>query len=388
MIGRGDAEALDAADALAHCRDWFVIPDDGVVYLDGNSLGRTPKRTIAELHRVATEEWAGGLIGSWKQWLDLPGRVGDAVAPLIGAHPGEVIVHDSTSVNLYQLIHAAVALRPGRRVIAVDPTDFPSDVYLAAGIATSLGYELRHGFDRLDDVAVVVRSLVDYRSATTCDLAGETQRIHGAGALALWDLSHAAGAIRVDLHGAGVQLAVGCTYKFLNGGPGAPAFSYVASELQAAIEQPIHGWFGQGDQFEMDATYDPHVDARKLLIGTPAILALTAARVGIETVAEAGIERIAAKGMALTDLALRLCAELELSTSTPHEAEHRGAHIAVHRPDAEAMVAELAVRGVITDLRRPDIIRVGCSALTTRFVDVWDGVTMIAELAEQARGNR
>ena len=381
MISRDDAVALDAADPLAHCRDWFVIPADTLTYLDGNSLGRTPKRTVEELHRVIADEWAGELIGSWSHWLDLPRRVGDALAPLIGAGPGEVIVHDSTSINLYQLIHAALRLRPDRRVIAIDPADFPSDVYIVDGIAAATERMVRHGFDRLDDVAVVVRSLVDYRSAELADLAPETARIHAAGAMVVWDLSHAAGAVPVDLGAAGVELAVGCTYKFLNGGPGAPAFSYVASQLHDRLDQPIHGWFGQGEQFAMDPGYAPYADIRRLLIGTPSIIALTAARVGIETVAEAGIEAIAAKGSALTDFALRCCGELGLRTSTAHDPRRRGAHVAVHHPDAERIVAELAQRGVITDLRRPDIVRVGCSPLTTRFIDVYDGLTAISELS-------
>lgn len=383
MISRADAAAMDRHDPLASWRDEFVIPDDALVYLDGNSLGRLPKRTVARLADVVNNEWASDLIGSWDHWVDLAMRIGDRIAPMIGARHGEVIVHDSTSIKIYQLLHAAVRLRPDRRVIAVDPSDFPTDHYIAAGVAASLGYTLRHGFDQLDDVAVCVRSLVDYRSAALVDLAGETARAHAAGALVIWDLSHAVGAVPVDVAAAGAQLAVGCTYKYLNGGPGAPAFGFVATELQARIEQPIHGWFGQRDQFAMGDAYDPQPDLRRMLIGTPSVLALAAAEEGIALSAAAGIEAIAAKSTALTGLAIELCDQRGLATSTPRDPLRRGGHVAVHHQAASMLVARLADRKVIADLRQPDIVRLGCSALTTRYTDVWDGVTMIAQLASE-----
>ena len=215
------------------------------MYLDGNSLGMAPRATLDRIAGVAAEEWAHGLIRSWQQgqWLDLPTRVGDRLAPVIGAPAGSVVVHDSTTVGLYQLVHAALAWRPDRTVIAVEPTEFPTDRYVVAGIARSTGATIRAGFADLDDVAVVVRSLVDYRTAAVVDLRAEATRAAEAGAVVVWDLSHAAGAIEVDLAGAGVELAVGCTYKFLHGGPGAPAWAYVAPERQAELDQPIWGWF-------------------------------------------------------------------------------------------------------------------------------------------------
>src|SRR6476469_4148352 len=277
MIDRDTALALDRADPLARWRDEFVTPDAGLVYLDGNSLGMLPRRTVARLNRVMNDEWAAGLIGSWDDWVDLPQRVGDRLAPLIGAATGEVAVHDSTTVNLYQLVLGACALRSERRVIAIDAAEFPTDRYVVAGVAESNGLQVRHGFDSLDDVAVMVRSVVDYRTAEVADVAGETARATGAGAIALWDLSHAVGLLPVDLHAAGVQLAVGCTYKYLNGGPGAPAFSFVARELQATLPQPIWGWFAQTDQFAMGPRFIPQADIRRALLGTPSILALAAA---------------------------------------------------------------------------------------------------------------
>ena len=377
VIGRTEAVALDAGDPLAAWRERFVTPD-GLVYLDGNSLGMTPRATLDRLQEVAGSEWAEGLIRSWDHWLDLPRRVGDRLAPIIGAPPGSVVVHDSTTVDLYQLVHAALALA-GDGAIAVDAADFPTDRYVVAGIARATGREVRRSLDDLAGVAVAVRSAVDYRTAERTDIASETARARTAGVVTVWDLSHAAGAIEVDLTAAGVDLAVGCTYKFLHGGPGAPAWSYVRPGV--TVDQPMWGWFGQADQFEMGDAYEPHGDVRRLLLGTPGILGLAAAEVGIGHVADAGMPAIAAKGRALTGFGLRLCDELGLDSPTPRDEDARGAHVAVRVPDADASHAALTARGVITDVRRPDIIRLGCAPLTTRFVDVWDGVHAVRESA-------
>ncbi|MEA3184326.1 MAG: kynureninase [Ilumatobacteraceae bacterium] len=380
---RDDAVALDDADLLAPFRDEFVIADPALIYLDGNSLGMLPRRTIERLERVVGDEWGGGLIRSWDHWIDLPQRVGDRLAPLIGAAPGEVVVHDSTTVNLYQLVDAACALRPDRRVIAISPNDFPTDRYVVDGIAAARGLHVRAGFDGLDDVAVMVRSVVDYRTAEVADVAGETARARSAGALALWDLSHAAGVVATDLTVAGAQLAVGCTYKYLNGGPGSPAFSYVARELQPMLPQPIWGWFAQTEQFRMGATFAPQPDMRRLLLGTPSVLAMVCAEEGIALTAAAGIESVQAKAQALTQLALDLCEERGLTTTTPRQPSRRGGHVAVQHPDAGRLVGRLAAGGVITDFRDPDIVRIGCSPLTTRFVDVFDGVTALDQLVQR-----
>ncbi len=279
MICRDDAVALDAADELARWRACFVTPDE-LVYLDGNSLGMAPRAALDRLAGVAAGEWANGLIRSWDHWLDLPTRVGDRLAPIVGAPGGSIVVHDSTTVSLYQLVHAALARRPDRTVIAVEPTEFPTDRYVVAGIARSTGATIRAGFADLHDVAVVVRSLVDYRTAALVDLRAETARAAAAGASVVWDLSHAAGAVEVDLTAAGVELAVGCTYKFLHGGPGAPAWSYVAPDVQPELDQPMWGWFAQRDQFEMGDRFEPQPDIRRLLLGTPGILGMAAAEVG------------------------------------------------------------------------------------------------------------
>src|SRR3954465_4724002 len=380
MLDRQTALALDAADPLSSWRGEFVIPDDSLVYLDGNSLGMLPRRTVERLQRVMQEEWASGLIRSWDDWLDLPGRVGDRPGPLIGAAAGEVAVHDSTTVNLYQLVVAACALRPDRSVIAIESEEFPTDQYVVDGAAASRGMQVRHGFDRLPDVAVIVRSGVDYRTAEVADVAGETARATDAGAIALWDLSHAVGVLPVDLHGAGAQLAVGCTYKYLNGGPGAPAFSFVARELQATLPQPIWGWFAQTDQFAMGPRFVPQPDIRRVLLGPPSILALAAAEEGIALTVEAGISAIADKARRLTGFAIDLCDQLGLDTSSPRDADRRGGHVAVVHANARQIVTTLASRRVLVDYREPHVVRVGCSPLTPRFIDVFDALQCLAEV--------
>jgi kynureninase len=303
MTERDRAIALDAADPLEAWRDEFVISDPELVYLDGNSLGMTPKRTVHALRAAVESQWAGDLISSWwtNGWLDLPISVGNELAPLIGARQGEVVVHESTTICLFQLVNAALDLAPGRRVIAVADDDFPTDRYVAAGIAALRpGVEIRRGVDDLTGVDVVVRSLVDYRTAALRSLADDTARAMASGASTVWDLSHAAGVVAVDLRAAGVEFAAGCTYKFLNGGPGSPAFAFVRSELHEQLTQPIWGWFGQTDQFSMDAPFRPRAGIARLLNGTPPILGLTAARSGISLTAEVGIDAIAAKAAALS----------------------------------------------------------------------------------------
>ncbi len=378
VITRTDALALDAADPLAAFRDRFHIPDPSVIYLDGNSLGMPPKRTLERITEVYRDDWATGLIRSWDHWIDMPQRVGDTLAPLIGAGDGEVVLHDNTTLNVYQLVHAAIGLRPDRRVIAIGADDFPTDRYIVDGIADATGHEVRHGFERLDDVAVMVRSVVDYRTAALVDVASETARAHAAGALVVWDLSHAAGAIEIDLRACGVQLAVGCSYKFLNGGPGAPAWTYVARELHDTIRQPIWGWFATENQFAMGPTFTPRADIARMLLGTPSILALVAAEVGISLSAEAGMHAIHTKGTTLTGLAIELCDQFGLDTPTPRDPTRRGNHVALAHPDARTLVRDLSAQGIIFDFREPNIIRAGCSPLTTRFVDVFDGITAVA----------
>lgn len=382
---RARADELDGADPLAEWREEFEIADPDLVYLDGNSLGMMPRRTPAALRHVLETEWATELIASWDHWVDLPTSVGDTLAPLIGARSGEVIVHDSVSINLYQLIHAAIALHPERDVIAVDADDFPTDRYIVEGIAAATGrsvcwdpttIETTVGWER---VAVSVRSLVDYRTAEIADLATETARARESGALVIWDLSHAAGVIEVDLHGAGADLAVGCTYKFLNGGPGAPGFSYVATPLIERIDQPIRGWWSQHQMFDMALRYEPRPDIGRLLIGSIGVLGMTAAQMGIEVVAEAGITAIADKARRLTGFGLQCCDALGLHSPSPRDERWRGGHFSVQHPRAEEINRRLAAdHRVIADFRQPDVIRLGCSPLTTRYRDVSTACAAIA----------
>ena len=384
MIERADALALDAADPLARWRDEFVIADPELIYLDGNSLGRTPTRTVDALHQVI-ERWSTDLIDSWWEhdWLHLALAVGDDLAPLLGAAPGEVAVHESTTVGIFQQVTVALDLSRDRgraHLVAVADDDFPTDRYVVDGIARLRNVEVRHGLDDLDGVDVVLRSLVDYRTAERVDLAAETERARRAGAVTVWDLSHAAGVLALDLTDARVDLAVGCTYKFLNGGPGSPAFVYVASSLHERLTQPIWGWFAQGDQFAMERPFEPRPGIGRMLNGTPPVLGLTAAREGIRLSAEAGIDAIEAKSHALTALGIDLADQFGLHTVTPRDPARRGGHVAVRHSDARSLHEALHARKVVIDRRDPDILRFGMSPLTTRYVDVFDAFATLADL--------
>jgi kynureninase len=397
-----DPAALDAADPLASFRDRFVISDPHLVYLDGNSLGRLPAATTERLARVVGDEWGRELIRGWDHWLDEPLRVGNKLAEaVLGAGAGEVVVSDSTSVNFYKLAVAALEARPGRRVVVTDRPNFPTDRYVLEGIARARDLEIAwlepdeiEGPQAADveavlaahpgDVALVTLSHVNYRSAAIADMAAITALAHDAGALVLWDLSHSAGSIAVDLEGAGVDLAVGCTYKYLNGGPGAPAWLYVRRSHQEQLRNPIQGWFGQRDQFAMGQGYDPEPGIRSWLVGTPGLVGLAAADEGISLVAEAGIERVRAKGIALTEYAIALLdarlAALGFALGSPRDSARRGAHVAIRHPDARRLTAELIARDIIPDFREPDSVRFGLSPLTTRFRDVEAGIAALESL--------
>jgi kynureninase len=394
------AHALDAADPLASFRGRFAIADRGLVYLDGNSLGRLPLRTQARIATVVGHEWAVDLIRGWERWLDMPERVGDLIAAtLLGARPGEVIVSDSTTVNLFKLADAALEARPGRRTVLVSRDEFPTDRYVIEGLASRRGLTIRwiatdpvNGVQPGDvsalldaDVALVVLSLVNYRSAAIADLPAITSIARAAGALVLWDLSHAAGSIPIRLAEDVADLAVGCTYKYLDGGPGSPAFLYVRRELLGELRNPIQGWFGQRDQFQMGPTYDPEPGIRRWLTGTPGIVALSAVEEGVRLLADAGMERIRAKGIALTEFAIALhdawLAPLGFGLGSPRDAAVRGAHVAVRRADARELTGRLIALGVIPDFRAPDSIRLGLSPLSTSFADVHRGLAALRDLA-------
>jgi kynureninase len=392
-----EARALDAADPLAGFGDRFAIPDPDVVYFDGNSLGRPPLAAL-EAARMVGERWADDLIRGWEDgWLDEPLRVGAQLAPVLGCASDEVVIADSTTVNLYRLAVAALDARAGRRTIVVERSEFPTDRYVVEGLARDRDLEI-HWLDgdpieglATDavaralgpDVALVILSAVNYRSAAIVDIAAVTGAARDAGALVLWDLSHAAGSIPVELGANRVDLAVGCTYKFLNGGPGAPAFLYVRRELQAELRPPIQGWFAQREQFEMGPHFKRLDGIAGWLVGTPGIVALTVAEAGIALNAEAGIDRIRAKGIALTEFAIRLhdtwLAPLGTSLGSPRDPRRRGAHVAVRHPDARRLTRELIARKVIPDFRAPDSIRIGLSPLSTSFEEVHRGLSTLRD---------
>jgi kynureninase len=398
VIDRAHAERLDAADPLASFRERFVLDDPQTIYLDGNSLGRLPLATRERL-RAIVDQWGSELVSAWHEWIDMPERAGDLLATeVLGARPGEAIVADSTTVNLYKLASAVLATRPGD--VVTDTGNFPTDRYVLEGVARSHGRELRL-FEadpllgpRPDDVeeacagheiALVSLSHVAYRSGALADMEGIGRAAPGP---VLWDLSHSAGAVPVELTARGVELAVGCTYKYLNAGPGAPAFLYVRKELQGRLRTPIQGWFGQREQFEMDRPYDPEPGVRGFLAGTPPILALAAVEEGARLIGEAGMAALSEKTKALTELVVELhdarLAPLGFELGSPRDPALRGGHVSLAHPEAWPICRALIERAkVIPDFRGPDSIRLGLPPLYTRFVDVYDALERLRELVQR-----
>src|SRR5689334_17880663 len=358
-LTRDAAAALDAADPLAGFRERFVIADEDLLYLDGNSLGRLPRETPAALARVVEQQWGAGLVGSWAEWIGDATRIGDALAAgVLGAEPGEVLVGDSTTVNLYKLLVAGARARPGRDVLVCTADDFPTDRYVVAGVAGALGLTVRElpadideGLDAatldaaLDDrVAVVVLSAVAYRSGALADLTAVTRRVHEAGALVLWDLSHAVGAVPVELAAAGVDLAVGCTYKYLNGGPGAPAFLWVAPKHQAAAQQPITGWMGHSSPFAMARDYERMAGIGAFASGTPPVLALSALEASLAAFDGVSVDDLRKRSLGLTDLFIALVEERlpgVFEIVTPREHARRGSQVSLRHDAAYGVVQAL-----------------------------------------------
>ncbi len=379
-----EAEAADAADPLAAFRARFRLPP-GMIYLDGNSLGPAPEAALAEVRQAAEEEWASGLIASWNSagWFELPHRYGDLIAPLIGADAGEVVVTDTTSLNLYKALHAGLSLRPERRVIVAEGDCFPTDVYVAQGVVLGrpdVGLRLE-GVDGPavegllgEDVAVLLVNQVDYRTGRRRDVAALTARAQAAGAVVVWDLCHSAGVMEVGLNAAGADLAVGCSYKYLNGGPGAPAFVFCAARHQAAVRQPLTGWWGHARPFAFERGFEPDPGIRRFLCGTQPILSFRGMRAGLEVAAEAGIPAARAKSVALTErfvaLAEAATARFGVGLFSPRDAEARGSQVALTHPEGYAVMQALIARGVVGDFRMPDILRFGFAPLYIRHVDV------------------
>jgi kynureninase len=381
---RASAEALDAADPLAAFRSRFPDPEPDRLYLDGNSLGRLSTDVEHGL-AAAIGTWRTRAVEGWAEWVELPRRVGDRLADLcLGAAPGEVLVTDSTTVNLYKLAHAALDLRP-QGVVATDADNFPTDRYVLEGVAAARGRRFVladsvEGALQVPDAALLCLSHVDYRTGRRLDLGGITR---ASEAMVVWDLSHSVGAVAIDLSGA--DLAVGCSYKYLNAGPGGPAFLYVRRELQDALTSPVRGWFGQRDQFAMGPAYEPAPGIDRLMAGTPPVLATTALDAALDVVAEAGMAAIERKAASLTDLAITLAdawlAELGFEVVTPRSPTERGAHVALRHPEAWPICRALIERvRVVGDFRQPDILRLGFSPLYISHTDAWDAMDRIRTL--------
>jgi kynureninase len=392
IMSRSDAERLDQKSPLAHTRDRFRVPA-GLIYLDGNSLGAMPVGVAERVTQVLEQEWGAGLIRSWNamptgggDWMGLPARVAARIAPLVGARGADLHVGDSTSVSLFKTMVAAARLRPGRRVLVVEPSTFPTDGYVAAGVADLLGLDLRwcDPADPLaavdEDVAVLSLTHVDFRTGAMYDLPGITAGAHAHGALVQWDLCHSAGAVPVELTAADADLAVGCTYKYLNGGPGSPAFTWVSPRLQDEARQPITGWMGHAAPFAMTRDYEPAAGIGRWASGTHPVLALSALDTALEAFDGVTTEQLRRASLSLTDLFIRLLDEKVpgLDIVTPRDHHRRGSQVSFRHPHAYGLVQALIARGVIGDYRddgaEPGIARFGFAPLYLRHVDVYDAV--------------
>jgi len=395
---RQDCLALDAQDPLAPLRDQFALPE-GVIYLDGNSLGVLPRATAARVQQVVMHEWGTDLIRSWNTagWIDLPQRVGNKIAQLVGAGENELVVADSTSVNLFKVLSAALRIvqadAPTRKCIVSERSNFPTDLYIAESLARD--HDMRLVLVEPDeiaqhlnaDLAVLMLTQVNYRTGRLHDMAALTKAAHEAGGLTVWDLAHSAGALPVDLKGSHADFAVGCGYKYLNGGPGAPAFVWSHPRHAERFWQPLAGWMGHAAPFEFTSNYRPAPGIARYLCGTPPVLSLAALECGVDTVLAADMQALRRKSMALTDLFIELvearCAGHELQLASPRQAAQRGsqasfAHASAGYPIMQALIA----RGVIGDFRAPDILRFGFTPLYTRFIDVWDAVEHLVQVLQ------
>jgi kynureninase len=413
MTSLQDCRAMDAQDPLRRLRGLFTLPD-GVIYLDGNSLGVLPKATPQRVAQAINEEWGKGLIRSWNSagWFELPQRLGDKIAQLVGARPDEVVATDSTSVNLYKVLSAALRIAhekaPHRKVVVSERSNFPTDLYVAQALCKERGFRLQLiDGERVEaalsaETAVLMLTHVNYRTGAMHDMTAVTQAAHRAGALAVWDLAHSAGAVPVDLHGADADFAIGCGYKYLNGGPGAPAFVWVHPRHLDRFEQPLAGWWGHAAPFEFTPEYRPASGIARYLCGTQPILSMAALECGLDTVLATqplgGMAALRAKSLALTDLFIRLveerCAGHGLGLATPREHNRRGSQVCLTRTEgAYAIVRALIARGVIGDYRagdarQPDILRFGFTPLYIGFEDAWQAVEHLKQVLDSGEWQR
>jgi kynureninase len=400
ISSRADCAALDAQDPLYVLRDRFELPE-GVIYLDGNSLGARPRASLARAHEVVAMEWGQDLIKSWNKagWFEMPKRLGDRLAPIIGARAGEVAVTDTTSLNLFKALAAALEIQrqrnPERKVIVTERSNFPTDIYMADGLARWLdrGYSIRLVDDASElpaavdeDCAVLMLTHVNYRTGWQHDMAALTRHAHDTGALTVWDLAHSAGAVPVDLHGSGADFAVGCTYKYLNGGPGAPAFIWVPEKHQAAFSHPLTGWWSHAAPFAMSHGFTAADGIGRALCGTQPIASLAMVECGLEIFEETDMAAIRTKSLALTDLFIALvearCAAHPVTLVTPREHARRGSHVSFTHPHGYAVMQSLIERGVIGDYREPEIMRFGFTPLYTSYADVWDAVEILRDILD------
>jgi len=382
-------------------RDEFVVPE-GVIYLDGNSLGALPRQTLPRLTQVIGDEWGSGLIRSWNaaHWIEAPARIGDKIARLIGAKAGEVIVADSTSVNLFKLLAGALRVQPGRHFILTEASNFPTDLYVAQGLIDLLGgnhalrvverAEIERSLD--GSVAVLMLTHVDYATGAIHDMRRITAAAQKVGALMLWDLSHSTGAVPVDLDASEVDLAVGCGYKYLNGGPGAPAYLFVAQGLQAAMQSPLSGWMGHAAPFAFEPEYRPAPGIVRELAGSPPILSMLALEVAVDLWLRVDQKESRRKSMALGDLFIKqvdeTCRDLGVEVVSPREAASRGSQVSVRHKEGYRVMRALIDRGVIGDFRTPDLMRFGFAPLYTRYVDVFDAVRRLREVLSSRAWDR
>lgn len=391
------AQQKDRNDALAHHKSAFILPQD-IIYLDGNSLGALPRQSAEQLQSAILTQWGEGLIRSWNDagWIDLPRRIGAKIAPLIGADAANVVMADSTSVNLFKLLSAACALRPDRTKIIAEAANFPTDNYIAEGVINQqgMGHELVYAknpdeiYTLIDNsTAVVMLTHINYRNGFMHDIEALSRAAHDAGALIIWDLAHSAGAVPVQLDAWNVDFAVGCSYKYLNGGPGAPAFLYVADRHLSTARQPLSGWFSHHSPFAFETHYEPAGTIDQFLCGTPAILSAIALDAALDIWRDVDIHAVRAKSLALTDYFISLmqsrCSGYGLQLITPREHHLRGSHVSFTHPDSGyAIMSALISQGVIGDFRAPDILRFGFTPLYTSFSDVWHATDRLATLLE------
>ncbi len=405
--GKDFARQLDREDELAKFRQEFFIDDSDLIYVDGNSLGRLPRQVMERMKTVIEDEWGKELVRGWNEgWYESPTRVGDKIGKLVGAAPGQVVVSDSTSINLYKLIMAALALRPDRDLILSDVMNFPSDLYILQSCIRQAGnrHTLRllpsrdgitpdlQGLDELQNkrLAVLTLSHVVFRSGYLYDMQTITDQAHQAGALVVWDLSHSVGAVPIELDRWGVDLAVGCTYKYLNGGPGSPAFLYVRKEIQDQVNSPIWGWFGQRSPFAFDLEYQPAPGILHFLVSSPPQLSILAMEAGLDLPLKAGMEAIRRKSVCMSSYAIdlfdRFLAPLGFSLGSPRQAERRGSHISIRHPEGyrinRTLIEEMKV---LPDFRPPDNIRLGLSPLYNTFEEVWEGIDRIRKVVHEGR---